>query len=190
MECIADMVINKISGVSSCIELALDEADSGNRDACLRKGLHGLNDLTNWIKYLQMVRDFALAAKVMDERDNDKRRERRYPVPEFYRQYINLIVDCGDGGAVCTLVNFSQQGMCFISRDAIIEGTICRCGFSVAHAVSEELSFPVRVRYCVSRDDVYEVGAEVASGEDEISFNLFRSVTDAMQTMLPSQRPD
>jgi hypothetical protein len=136
-----------------------------------------------------MVRDITIAGKVVKERENERRLEIRYQIPEFLHQYIHLFVNCGEDAIPCTLVNFSQQGLSFICRREVFPGCTCICRFSTAHTVEKELVFPIKVRYCRKSDESYVVGAAIDEVPDDPSFNFFRSVIDVMQAMF-AERED
>lgn len=184
VRCIADMVINKAAAVSSVLELALEEGESEHSRVLFSRATHELAELINWVKYLQIVREIGLFRELMKERQDERRKEKRYPLPEPYYPYLTLRVGGQGGGKVpCTLLDFSRHGLSFRCAQELHRERDYQCEFSIVHVISKTMTFPAVVRYCRLQGQEYVIGAEIGDVPDQDSFNFFSGVIDAIVSL-------
>lgn len=168
------MVINKTSSIIMTLGASLQMDDSELLRETAGESLSDACELSNWIKYLQIVPDlFALSSLILDTSSSEKRREIRYPLPAELEGRINVL--CNDMFETM-LLNFSQRGMQILSPLAIKEGTVLQC-----HLVSDDIKntksrFKASVMYCIPTEDSFMCGARVSEMKGNGSLNLFSLV--------------
>jgi hypothetical protein len=190
IDCIADMVLNKVFAVSLCIEPVLNDTSEDKNRLYLKQAMHALNELTNWIKYLQVVKDIRLLASVSEDRMSDRRRESRYPMPEKYQRHLKFLIAVSDIFIPARLVNFSRRGLSFVSADELLVGSSHRCMISTAQTIRKETSFNIRVRHCAEHADGYLVGAEIEDISDGLSFDFFENIVSFIDAVSEKSRPE
>lgn len=189
IDCIADMVLNKVFAVSLCIEPVLNDAGGDKNRQCLEQAMHALNELTSWIKYLQVAKDIRLLASVSEDRMSDRRRESRYPMPEIYQRHLKFLVAVSEIFIPARLVNFSRHGLSFVSADELSVGSSHRCMISTVQTIRKETSFNIRVRHCSAHADGYMVGAEIDGIPDSLSFDFFENIVSFIDAVSEKNRP-
>lgn len=188
IDCIADMVLNKVFAVSLCIEPVLNDSNEEMNRLYLNQAMHALNELTNWIKYLQVVKDIRLLAAVSEDRLSDRRRESRYPLPEIYHRHLKFLVAVSDIGIPARLVNFSRHGLSFVIADELSVDALHRCMISTAQTIKKETSFTIRVRHCAGHADGFLVGAEIEDVSDGQSFDFFENIVSYINSVSENNR--
>ena len=108
----------------------------------------------------------------------EKRREKRYAVPDSCRQYIKLQVKSGNEFVPAILGNFSRNGILFECPVLFSRGDRTECIISLSLLLSREISFSIEVRYCYADHGSYITGASIDSISDEIWFDVFVEVHD------------
>lgn len=190
IDCIADMVLNKVFAVSLCIEPVLNDASGDKNRQYLEQAMHALNELTNWIKYLQVVRDIRLLASVSDDRMSDRRRESRYPMPEIYHRHLKCLVAVSDILIPVRLVNFSRHGLSLVITDELTVDSSYRCIIATAQTIRKEASFHIRIRHCTGHADGFLVGAEIEDIADGLSFDFFENIVSFMDAVSDKDQPE
>ncbi|MBI5076591.1 MAG: PilZ domain-containing protein [Nitrospirae bacterium] len=190
IDCIADMVLNKVFAVSLCIEPVLNDASEEMNRLYLKQAMHALNELTNWIKYLQVVKDIKLLAAVSEDRMSDRRRESRYPMPEIYQRHLKFQVAVSDLLIPVRLVNFSRHGLSLVIADKLSVDSSYRCMISTAQTIRKETSFNIRVRHCAGHADGFLVGAEIEDIADSLSFDFFENIVSFMDAVSDKNRSE
>ena len=81
--CISDMVVNKTASIMMALSASLQMDDTEFLKETARDSLSDTCELSNWIKYLQIVPDLQnLSSLVLDADSAEKRTEIRYPLPK------------------------------------------------------------------------------------------------------------
>jgi hypothetical protein len=181
INCISDMVINKTSSVMMALSASLQMDDSVFLRETARESLSDACELSNWIKYLQIVPDlFTLSTLVLDAASAEKRTEIRYPLPKDFEGRINVIYN---GMLEAKLVNFSQKGLQIISSQPIKEGTVLQCHMMTDVAEGSNNPFKATAMYCVSVDGSNICGARITEMQGSEVFNYFSLVHQFMLDM-------
>jgi hypothetical protein len=108
----------------------------------------------------------------------EKRREKRYDVPDAYRQYIKLRVKSGNEFVPAILGNFSRSGILFECPAAFSQGKHTECIISISLLLSREIAFGIEVKYCYADHGSYIMGASIDTISDETWFDVFVEVHD------------
>lgn len=188
IDCIADMVLNKVFAVTLSLGPVLDDVSEDKNRQYLEQAMHALHELTNWIKYLQVVRDIRLLASVAEDRMSDRRRESRYPLPEIYQRYLKFLVAVSDIFIPAKLVNFSRRGLSVVMADELPVGSSHRCMISTVQTIRKEASFTIRIRHCAEHAEGYLVGAEIEDISDGLSFDFFENIVGFINAVSDNSR--
>ena len=179
LNCIADMVINKVSGIIGIIDTAKGMESGGGITDALDMASEDLEALVYWVRYLQVVQDLReISARVTA--DKGRRRENRYPFPDEYGKYIRMTMMRGDATEAVGLLDFSRHGIRFRVADPVGDGSEFECSLSAPYSIAGETSFLVRAVHCMATGDGYAVGGEICEIADEASFNVFTKLYDFM----------
>lgn len=108
----------------------------------------------------------------------EKRREKRYEVPDSCQQYIKLRVKSGNEFVPAILGNFSRKGILFECPVSFSRGERTECIMSITLLLSREISFGIEVSYCYADHGSHIMGASIDTISDEIWFNVFVDVHD------------
>lgn len=178
LNCIADLVINKTTAISMLLGYHLSPGEKNNEDEMVRAAFASTNELSNWIKYLQMVGDMReLHSLVLDSDRNEKRSEIRYPLPDAHAHRVGIAMAEAEGQGFLKLINYSQSGVRFVSPVALEEG-----GELQFHIVSkggnwaDPVSFKAEVRNCWGSGGNFQVGARVGEISGKDAFNFFLNI--------------
>lgn len=112
------------------------------------------------------------------EETAEKRREKRYDVPDVCQQYIRLRVKSGNEFVPAVLGNFSRNGILFECPVSFSKGERVECIISISLLLSREVSFGIEVRYCYADHGSYILGASIDTISDETWFDAFVEVHD------------
>lgn len=83
LDCIADMVINKTSAISLLLGRAVKESPDEAAQS-IYSAMTISNELSNWVKYLQMTRNLKHLNELQwDVGISHRRKEARYPFPKI-----------------------------------------------------------------------------------------------------------
>lgn len=146
LKCIADLVINKTSGITMTLDFLTTETDPQTLQEGIRDSVRAANELANWIKYMQLVQDLRqMSSLVLDSDQKEKRKEIRYPVPSRFNAIKVRAEAEGGPAAEGALENFSSSGLRFTSNMPIAPGT--RMSLTVSNT-SSSLSLSAIARYC------------------------------------------
>ncbi len=107
-----------------------------------------------------------------------KRRQKRYDVPDACQKYIKLLVKSADGFVPAILGNFSRNGILFECPVSFGQGEHTECIISISLLLAREISFGIEVRYCYEDHGSYIMGASIDSISDEVWFDVFAEVHD------------
>jgi hypothetical protein len=184
------MILNKVSVTSMLLESVVqgNSEDNGSKEAAL--AVKSLGELTGWIKFLQMAHDLRETIELFNEnRIAEKRKERRYPLPEIYQKYIGLNIQLHGSVMPVQLVNFSPSGMQFKCPEHLIVGSVTEGTFFTAgHPIKKEVSFIAVVRHCFKRDEGFDVGIQITAAQDDSAMNFFMDVHDFIVMALSEEQ--
>ena len=178
LDCIADMVINKTSGISLLLGKALrgipDEATRNIQSAVTIS-----NELSNWVKYLQMTRNL----KHLNELHRDagishRRKVVRYMLPKIYEQYISMEVNLPDRSVPVSIIDFCQRGELFQSPEPFKPGEAVECTLTTMQNIKKKVHFRIGIKYCCAKGDGYLIGAHIEKVGDSSEFNFFNNIYD------------
>ena len=132
----------------------------------------------------------------------ERRKGKRYAVPEIYREYITFKVNpersfftspskAGlgadewvnrDSGKFVTmeLLDFSSNGIRFKSPYGVSVDSAIECLISAPKSLTKEVPFIVKIKYCIQDDpdEEYLIGAEIIETSDKVWFDIFSNVHD------------
>lgn len=189
--CIADMVINKVSGVKAFIEM-IGEGGGGEDATVFDRALRNLNELIDWVKFLQIAHDLREVGRLSEEEvAGEHREEMRYPFPEKYRNYVGMRIGEAGSSLPVVLLNFSRRGIQFrssqrLSVDSSREGLL----FTERHPVRKSVSFTVRIKHCTKRGDAFIVGGRIENISDDVTLDFFKNVHEfVVESLLKKRGP-
>lgn len=180
LDCIADMVVNKISNTKGFIESAMGNDPKGKLARNLDSAVISLNELLNWVKFLQISHDLkGLSLLSSRAATPERRKEVRYAVAKNYSSLLSVHINLSDSKVAVTLTDFSQRGMQFISpsaleMDSTVDGTLSSAGPRGKKVVT----FKLRIRHCIKDEQRYIVGGRILEIFDASTFNFFENIFD------------
>lgn len=175
--CIADMVLNKITGLEGFLEFALDETDMDKVKEYIGNAKKLLEDLTEWVRFIQISYDLKKLNDLTDDL-KDRRKYKRYPLPEIYQSLINILIYKEKGSIKTKIINFSKKGILFLSpqpfeTDSIIEGVI---SVTAGDMDTREYSFRAKVIYCIKTNEGYKAGVELQELGETADVDFFKII--------------
>lgn len=185
IECIADMVTNKVFTIALLLDLAKKEDAKDVLQEYINQALSASSKLLNWIKYLQIIRDIKMLVPLSENDMAELRKEERYPFPEGYQQHINLVIHKGDFSTAGVLLDFSPHGLRFRSRQPLDKNFSYLCTLSTVHSVKKSVSFEIIIKHCEASNDTFTVGASIGEIRDALAFDFFESVLEFIRDSLP-----
>jgi hypothetical protein len=117
----------------------------------------------------------------------EKRCEKRYAVPDLYREYIRFKIRKGsDEYEPMELLDFSSHGIRVESTYGLSVDSIIECLISAPKSLTREISFIAKVRYCIQEepDGEYLVGAEIIQISNKIWLDVFLKVHDFIKARM------
>ena len=185
LDCIADMVTNKIFTIALLLDLAKKEDPKEVIQEYMNQALHASSKLLNWIKYLQVIRDIKILVPLSESNMAELRREERFPLPEGYDQHIRLIIQKGDFSAQGVLLDFSPHGLRFKCSQALDKNFSYLCTLSTTHSVKKSVSFEIIIKHFKEYDNDFVVGAYIGEIRDVLAFDFFESVIEFIRASMP-----
>lgn len=178
--CISDMILNKVAVTSMLLESVIQGNSESNGSKEAEVALKSLDELTGWIKFLQMAHDLRETIGIFNEnRIAEKRKEMRYPLPEIYQKYIGLSIHVHGSVISVQLLNFSQSGMQFKSPEDLAVGSVIEgIFFTERHPIKKGVSFIAVVRHCSKLDEGFNVGVQITAVQDDSTLDFFMDVHD------------
>lgn len=180
IECLSDILINKAFGTVQILENLLRESNDTRLKSSIREALRGPYEIINWIKYIQIAHDIKFSPIPKETDLKEKRKEIRYPLPEFFQQYINLYIDAEGLMLNGQITNISQQGLQFITPKPLKTGMICNLKITSTRTANKNLFLKVRITYSLQKEESYISGASIIELYDDSSFNFFKYVIDLL----------
>jgi len=108
----------------------------------------------------------------------ERRREKRHPVPPIYRDYIKLSINLSGEFIEAQILDFSRRGLRLSSPIPLEIDTTIQCIISIPKSLTRDASFRARVRHCSKSEERYIAGCEIESIEDELWFRVVEKVHD------------
>ena len=112
---------------------------------------------------------------------SERRREKRYAVPEIYTKYISLrIRKDQDEFQGVDLLDFSLEGIKIRNPSLLPVDSTIECIISIPKSLSREISFMGRIRYCIEEEPGEHclIGAEVIQSGKNLWLEVFTEVHD------------
>ena len=178
INCISDMVINKTASIMMALSASLQMDDYEFLKDTGRESLSDTCELSNWVKYLQIVPDLlTLSSLVLDADSAEKRSEIRYPLPSEFEGKVNIIFS---DMLEARLINFSQSGMQVATNKPIEQGTVLEC--HLTKDIEEGLVSPFKAKamYVVSSNGSNICGMRIVEMQGSEVFNFFSLVHQLM----------
>jgi hypothetical protein len=181
LNCIADLVINKTASISMLLGFSLDEQDKEAANENLRESISISNELSNWVKYLRIVKDLRdLSSLVLDSDSAEKRTEIRYPMPGGYETQVAMTIALPDSEVQCVIVNFSQSGAQLRCPKALDIDSLAECIIKLPPPYNNEMPCRARIKYCGKSDGDYIIGARIDEVSGSRSFNFFEKIINLL----------
>ncbi|MBI4824212.1 MAG: HAD-IA family hydrolase [Nitrospirae bacterium] len=109
----------------------------------------------------------------------ERRREKRYPVPEIYRKYIEMKIRKVSGDLIDVgLLDFSEHGIRIKSPVRFFVGELIDCIASIPQSLTRDVTFKAIIRHWVVAGDGFIIGAEIKEVQDAVWFRIFKRVHD------------
>lgn len=111
----------------------------------------------------------------------EKRRESRHPVPDTYRQYIDLMIRPKDGGAFerAMLLDISEHGMRIRSAERLFNpGEAYECRLSIPKSLSKEILIELLIKHVEEESGAFQAGAEIVKVDSDPWFRVFRNILE------------
>lgn len=111
----------------------------------------------------------------------ERRKEKRYAVPEIYAKYVSLVIkkDPGEFRPV-DLLDFSLEGIKIRNPSVLSVDSYIECNIAIPKSLTMEIPFKARIKYCIQEEDDenYLVGAEIISSGKNLWLQIFSKVHD------------
>ena len=172
------MVVNKTASIMMALSASLQMDDYEFLKDTARESLSDTCELSNWVKYLQIVPDLlTLSSLVLDADSAEKRTEIRYPLPSEFKGKFNVIFsDMLEAG----LINFSQSGMQVATSKPIEQGTVLECHLTEDIEKGLVNPFKAKAMYVVSSNGSNICGMRIVEMQGSEVFNFFSLVHQLM----------
>ncbi|GAB4390874.1 MAG: hypothetical protein Kow0025_25870 [Thermodesulfovibrionales bacterium] len=108
----------------------------------------------------------------------ERRKSRRFQVPEIYQKYVMLKMETGEGYLDVALFDFSEHGIKIVSPVPLKPGSLVGFVISAPDSMSQRVHFKARIRQCFEQEGWHIAGAEIEEVEEEIWFRVFKKVHD------------
>jgi len=120
----------------------------------------------------------------------ERRRGKRYTVPEIYQNDIAFRIKEGSGEFVSAKpLDVSLRGVKIKRQSALPLGSVIGCLISLPESLSGEVPFSAKVVYCAEdkAEGGYVIGAEIAQTSAELWVNVFFRIHDFISRSLRVQ---
>jgi hypothetical protein len=179
LKCIADIVVNKSFIISLLISDIQARYFQNEQVQEIEELMSVTNELSNWIKYLQLTSDLKnLYSLMSDTAQAEKRKELRFPLPQASHKYLSMHILLPEGPLPVTIMNFSQSGIQFRSPSPIGINDIHEYTIQTYHIISKETRFKAQIKYLAREKEGFIAGAHIEEIEDRQTFNFFNDIYD------------
>lgn len=182
--CIADMVINKITGISALLQLLMKKETSPENLKLIEKADMEIKGLVDWIRFLELAGDIREFIKARpEERPDEKRSEPRFPVTDTLRDIMKMSVQVDDKNSDVEIINISNKGILFRSRQEFEPGERILSTLKFIKNPIRERVFYLTVRHSTKKGEHFLTGAEV-DRDEATYFSIFQSVYEYVEEMV------
>ena len=111
----------------------------------------------------------------------ERRREKRYVVPEIYTKYISLKIRKGSHEfQPVDLLDFSLKGIKIRNPSSLPMDCSIECIIFIPKCLSMEIPFMARIKYCIQEegDENYLIGAGILQSGKNLWLEVFTKVHD------------
>ena len=111
----------------------------------------------------------------------ERRKEKRYAVPEMYAKYMSLMIKKDpDEFKLVDLLDFSLEGIKIRNPSILPVDSCIECSIAIPKSLTMEIPFKARIKYCFQEehDENYLVGAEIISSGKNLWLQIFSKVHD------------
>lgn len=115
---------------------------------------------------------------IWPENHEAKRKEKRYPVPAVYQSYITLKIRLEEAEERAFMLDFSQNGIGFVSGRPFHKGKVIDCVLSAPRSLSRNVVLNLEVMNCEEINGEFVVGTMLKKVDDELWFELFKETHD------------
>lgn len=109
---------------------------------------------------------------------SERRKEKRYTVPDIYQKYIELKIEIAGDYIQANLLDLSEHGIKIKSPVPLEAGSLRECTLAIPKSLSREIAFTARIRHCFEQSGEFIAGAEIEEVEDTVWFRIFKKVHD------------
>lgn len=112
---------------------------------------------------------------------NERRKEKRYHIPEIYREYVTLRIRQDPGEFLLVdLLDFSPDGIKMRHPSPVPVDSSVECIISIPKSLSMEIPFTARIKYCIQEagDENYLIGAEIIESGRNLWLEIFLKTHD------------
>jgi hypothetical protein len=174
--CMADMIINKTSGMMTLGAehgtdnrgLSGDKAGGRRSDGC---------EISSWIKHLQVMHLISLSRLILNVEYVENLTDIRDPLPSEFEGQIKIVCD---NGIKARIVNFSPKGMQVLSPWPMDEGEELHFRLVTDLGESENNTFKASAMYCTSVKGAFLCGMRILQKEGRAALNFYSSVHKLM----------
>lgn len=177
--CLTDSIINRTSAICMMLNYSINETDKEALDNNIKDSLAIANELSNWIKYIQLIGNLQkLLPLVLNSDAGEKRREIRYPLPDAFTEDFKTQIKMNCAPMPSALVNYSQSGVQLMTPEPIGPGSVieCRLSAGTSNNGSKGVPFKAKIVYSVESMDGFVTGAKLEEVFGSPVFNFFNSV--------------
>jgi hypothetical protein len=107
----------------------------------------------------------------------ERRRDRRYPVPDIYRKYIRVEIKREGGALPAEALGISERGLKLRTDIRLEPGSTFQCVLSAPKSLQREIEATIKVKHCIEDEEGgHVVGAEIEKVESEIWFKVLKNI--------------
>ncbi len=180
--CIADMVINKIAGMSYILQMLKAEVTKEHKPL-IEKIEREIQALVDWVRFLEVSADLKEAIRLYQDYPQERRRELRFPVTDILKQFVGLEVEVKGFLQSVELVNISNSGLLFRVSDDLSPGTTVKARLLFLKNPISRREFNIVIKHCEAHEKGFLVGAEVEKDQSD-RFKLFESIYEYLKDAL------
>lgn len=183
LTCLADMLVNKVYGLSSVLEILKAEELPDSAREFLDESLDITDELINWVKYLQMTHDIkSMAVSLQSGAEGNRRKEDRFQFPEVLHKHIKLMTGQGDDLKESTLIDFSKSGLQLVTIEPLEPDTVFDAQIS-APRVGKFMQFKARVKHTSEHLGAITVGASLEEANSPNDLHFFHSIMEFISSI-------
>jgi hypothetical protein len=112
---------------------------------------------------------------------SERRKEKRYIIPEIYRKYVTLRIRKDRGEFLLVdLLDCSPDGIKIRLPSLVPIDSPVECIISIPKSLSREIPFMARIKYCIQEEgeENYLIGAEIMQSGENLWLEIFWKTHD------------